>query len=107
MTRRRLDEDKHPRDMDDEEDLPHSIKEELPEGAEQMFYKALVDAYEEKPEAEEGAWYAMAWEKVKSEYENTTPGDEEDEPGADWEKKDESRSPDSDVNSRVRRFLGR
>lgn len=92
-----------PRDIDSHEDLPDNVKEELPEGAEQMFFKALQDAIEEKPDEEPGAWYAMAWEKVKEEYENTTPDGEEDEPGADWEKK-ESRT---DVDRRVERFLSR
>lgn len=69
-----------PDKIDGPDDLPKDIKDALPDGAEKMFYAALVAAKEAEPDKQEGVWYALAWDAVNNEYEKTDDGD--------WEKKE-------------------
>lgn len=70
-----LKERRDPEDIDGPEDLPAKVEDALPNGAEEMFYDALVDAKKQEPDAEEGVWYAMAWDKVNNHYKKNDDGE--------------------------------
>lgn len=92
----------HPSEMDSEEDLPDSVKQALPEGGEQLFFKALQDAMDEYPDEPEGEWWSRAWDRVNDEYDK-----DYDDAGSNWERKEEARPVGgaASLDERRRRFL--
>lgn len=93
-----LNEKRDPEDIDGPEDLPAKVEDALPDGAESMFYTALKDAMEEKPDAQEGVWYAMAWDEVNDNYKKDSDGK--------WIEKDK-KSQEESILDRADSFLER
>jgi cation transport regulator ChaB len=92
-----MQESRDPEDIDGPDELPANVEDALPNGAEDMFYDALVDAKKSKPDAEEGVWYAMAWDVVNDHYKKGENGE--------WIERE--RTKEESVLSQADEFLNR